>query len=105
MKAVVVVLALLLTVGLVWGPAPALAEGEAILKQIPAGQPVSDAELSQISGKQLPHVDFRRVAYCVYTHLPLSDETRQKINTVVQQIKSFKNCFHSNNVNGNSNPH
>jgi hypothetical protein len=104
MKSVVVVLALLLTVGLIWGPGPALAEGEAILKQIPAGQPVSDAELSQISGKQLPPVDIRRAAFCVYTHLPLSDQTRQQIATVVQHIKSFKNCFHGNNVNGNPTP-
>lgn len=103
MRTAVVLVILLLTIGLAWGPAPALAEGKAVNQPLPLTcQPVSDAELTQISGKFFRfnnNLNFCQVARCVYQKLPLSEETRTSIRNVYQKIQCFRSCF--NNINGN----
>jgi len=108
MRTTAVLVILLLTLGLSVGVAPALAE-DAVIQPLPAAcQSVNDAELSQISGKQLNFdINWCQVVFCVYQKLPLSDTTRQRISCVYQTVRAFKSCFnnHANNTtNGNTSP-
>jgi hypothetical protein len=110
MRTTVVLMILLLTLGISMGPAPALAENEAVLQPFPAAyQPVSEAELSEMSGKFLyfNNFDLRQVACCVYQKLPLSENTRAQISSAKAQVKcvyqagqSFRSCFnYTNGIN------
>jgi hypothetical protein len=109
MRTTALLVILLLTLGLSVGVAPALAQ-DAVMQPLPSAcQPVSDTELSQLNGKFLgfDNVDFRQVARCIYQKLPLSEETRSRINCVVRTVRSFRSCFNNNTnhvENGNTAP-
>jgi hypothetical protein len=98
MRTTAVLVILLLTLGLSMGVSPALAE-DAVMQPLPSAcQTVSDTELSQLNGKFLGfnNVDWRQVACCVYQKLPLSEDTRARINCVVRTVRTFRSCFNNN---------
>ena len=100
MRTTVVLVILLLTLGLSLGPAPAVAEDQAVFQQMPAScQRVSDAELSQVEGK---FFSFNQVARCVYQRIP---EQYQPLALATYKYgmflyKYFRNNS-ANNFNGN----
>lgn len=97
MRTTVVLAILLLTMGL-WS-APALAGDQTVIQQVPAScQPVSDVELSQLSGKKGCSLDFRQVARCIYNQLP--PPTQEKLCCAVRVAKAIYSCVQGNNNAG-----
>jgi hypothetical protein len=89
MRTIVVLVIVLLTLGLV--SVPAMAGDNAVIQQLPAScQPVSDVELSQLSGKFGFRFDLCQVARCIYTQLP--PPTQDKITCAVRVVRTFISC-------------
>jgi hypothetical protein len=103
MRTTVVLVILLLTLGLSLGPAPAVAEDNAVFQQMPAScQRVSDVELSQVEGK---FFTFNQIARCVYPRIP------EQYQPCVLKVYQFSRCLYSyfknhsgNNVTNGTNP-
>jgi hypothetical protein len=97
MRTTVLLVIVLLTLGL-WS-APAMAGDHAVIQQLPAScQPVSDVELSQLSGKQGFSFNWCQVARCIYSQLP--PPTQQKILCAVQVARMINSCINGKNTDG-----
>lgn len=92
MRTMVLLVILLLTMGL-WS-APVMAGDNGTIQQLPAlCQPVSDAELANMNGKQFaPSLFLHRVARCISSKLP--PETKQNIRCAVRVAKTISTCIH-----------
>lgn len=106
MRTTALLVIFLLALGLSLGPAPALAQEQAVVQSLPAAcQPVSEAELSQLNGKFccLGKINFCQLALCISDKLPISECTRERIARVCRTIQAVKSCFtHTNNTTNGS---
>lgn len=90
MRTTVLLVIVLLTMGLAWGPAPVVAGDKAVMQLPQSCQPVTDAELAQLSGKQGNSFDLCQVARCIYSHLP--PNAQRKVACVVRVINCINPC-------------
>jgi len=86
---------LLLTLGIGWGSAPAIAADNVAIDQLQAScKPMTDAELGQVRGKLLGQAnfdcDFGKLARCFFNKLP--EDTQERICKVVQIIRCLSSC-------------